>query len=127
MVMISLPAAPLKSIAKMVDTTMPIAVPDDAVTAPFTILYDTAEQLPWRFCGLHADAKQKYRPLLVQTKRQYLGESCGDYTIEGHADKISIERKSPADLYGTILAGRDRFERELRNLNDNREYAAVIV
>ena len=39
---------------------------------------------------------------------------------------MSIERKSLDDLYGTILNGRERFIRELEQLNAMR-YAAVIV
>ena len=127
MTIITLPAVSAQALGKLVDTTLPVAVPDDAVTAPFVVLYDTAEQIPWRFAGLYADARQKHRPLLVPTKRKHLGEGCGDYTIEGFEARIAIERKSLVNIYGTVLAGRDRFERELRNLNEHREYAAVVV
>jgi len=104
---------------------------NDFVTSPFTILRDCREQAPWSFQGLSTDAGQGSRPLLVPVKWHSLGNGRGDYTIEGmdHPEtgwRISIERKSLADLYGTILSRRERFVRELANL-DRMEYAAVVV
>lgn len=104
--------------------------PADPVTplvVPFVILRDIQEKNPWFFTGLRADAPDNYRPLLVRTVSRYLGEGCGDYTIEGHEGQLSIERKGLADCFGTILAGRNRFVRELENLNATRDYAAVVV
>ncbi len=75
--------------------------------------------------------KEKTLPYAVTTERRNLGQSQGDYTIaELKTDddkwRISIERKSIADLYGTLLTGRDRFERELKVLSEM-EFAAVVV
>jgi hypothetical protein len=50
----------------------------------------------------------------------------GDYSLEGYESQIAVERKSLADLYGTISQGRDRFQRELERL-DAMECAAVVI
>ncbi len=50
----------------------------------------------------------------------------GDYSILGYTDKISIERKSPADLMGTLGKGHERFRRELQRAK-SLEYFAIIV
>ncbi len=97
---------------------------DEPVVTPFTVLRDTREQAAWSFRGLRADASEGGGPLIVRTNWRNLGEGMGDYTLieAEHEDKaicwhISIERKSVADLIGTILSGRARFKRELANLN----------
>lgn len=38
----------------------------------------------------------------------------GDYTTAKHHDKLHLERKSPGDLYGTLLGGHTRFRKELK-------------
>jgi ERCC4-type nuclease len=38
-----------------------------------------------------------------------------------------VERKSAADLFGTLAGGRRRFVRELERLQERCEYAAVVV
>lgn len=38
---------------------------------------------------------------------------CGDYATARTEPILVVERKSPGDLYGTILAGHERFRREL--------------
>ena len=107
--------------------------PTEPVLCPFTILRDSREQAPWFFQGLRCDSDQDYRPLMVPTDWHSLGDGMGDYTIAGaeHCDpdikwQVSIERKSLPDLFGTILSGRDRFERELSNL-DRMDFAAVAI
>jgi DNA excision repair protein ERCC-4 len=50
----------------------------------------------------------------------------GDYSIEGHDDKIAVERKSLEDLYGCFGQSRDRFERELERLAKF-PYPAIVV
>lgn len=50
----------------------------------------------------------------------------GDYTIDGMEDRISIERKAKADLFGTLGRGRARFERELERLSAM-EFAAIVI
>lgn len=85
------------------------------ILSPFTVLIDTREQLPYAFSGLRADCRQQYRPLNVLTSVCTL--SAGDYSIDGYADSVGVERKSLADLCGTLTAGRGRFVRELERLN----------
>ena len=101
--------------------------PDAVAVAPFTVLIDTREQLPWDFAGIKADAAQGGPAggnLVVPVAGGTLG--AGDYSIHGHGGRVAVERKSLADLFGTIGQGRDRFERELERLN-GLEFAAVIV
>lgn len=103
-----------------------------SIVAPFTVLVDTAEQEPYTFIGLRSDSRQKSLPLCVRTVRACLGRhplSRGDYSIEGHEQKIAVERKSMADAWSTVLGWqyphqresetpgrRDRFKCELENL-----------
>jgi len=87
---------------------------EDYILCDFRIVTDTREQAPWTFAGMRGDSKQKNRPLLVSTVTETL--ATGDYSIEGMEGLITIERKSVADFYGTIMGGRDRFERELSRM-----------
>ncbi len=75
------------------------------------VVIDTREQLPYMFSGCRILSKKL---------------NAGDYSIEGWEDKISIERKSAADLYGSITQNRDRFERELEVLQDYKFKGLVI-
>lgn len=99
-----------------------------SLTAPFTVLIDQREKLPYSFEGLHADAKQGNRPLIVPARTVHL--ATGDYTIEGYESRIAIERKGGqgglADLFSTLGQERDRFVRELERLAQM-EWAAVVV
>lgn len=80
--------------------------------APFTIIVDTREQLPYRFDDVRVDRRKSF--IWTQTKTL----STGDYSIAGFEDKICVERKSLVDLYGTLGSGRDRFEREFERMQD---------
>lgn len=91
---------------------------------PFTVVVDSREQLPYRFCGLQSDAKHKHKPILVQCLTKTLAS--GDYSIEGLEHEIAVERKSLADLFGTLGSGRERFERELERLS-KMNHAAVVI
>lgn len=88
------------------------------------MLIDTREQLPYSFAGLKADAKLGGGPLAVRTERATL--ESGDYSLAGFESRVAVERKSLADLFGTLGRGRDRFERELTRLSGF-EFAAVVV
>lgn len=79
---------------------------------PVTIVVDTREQAPWAFS-----------PQVVQVRACL---PAGDYSVAGHETRFAIERKSVADLVGTLTAGRDRFARELEVLRGY-EFAAVFV
>ena len=76
------------------------------------IIIDTREQRPLVF------------PAGVATKVGKLTH--GDYSLEGFADLVTIERKSLPDLVGCVGRERDRFKRELLSLRGYR-YAAVVV
>lgn len=89
-------------------------MPEDFILCDFRIAIDTREQAPWSFTGFRADAAQGRKPLIIQTVTTTLAS--GDYSIDGLEAEVSIERKSVADFYGTILAERERFERELTRL-----------
>lgn len=76
------------------------------------ILIDTREQQPLAFPGWRTAS---------------LGLWAGDYSLRGYAGDdvpnglptfgITIERKSIADLYGTLMQGRKRFEKELKRMH----------
>jgi ERCC4-type nuclease len=96
----------------------------ESVRFPIAVVIDTREQRPFDFRGLRGPASRG-RPLLaIDAVRGTL--KSGDYSLEGYEAKISIERKSVADFYGTLAKGRDRFERELARL-DAMRYACVVV
>ena len=78
-------------------------------TAAFTIIVDTREQLPY-------DLEDS----IVGTLQT------GDYSILGYTDICAIERKSLADLFGSVTQGRERFEREVERLSQLR-FAAVVI
>lgn len=115
---------------------------EEPIFLPFTIQIDTNEGTPWQFQGLRGDAKEKYRPIVVQKEYRSLGRypsSKGDYSIIGHNEMVAIERKSMVDAQGTILGWpsdyesgnsldgrRERFECELANL-DRIPFSIVIV
>ncbi len=100
---------------------------DAVAVAPFTVVIDTREQLPWDFAAIPADAHQGGEsagcvvvPVVVGT----LG--AGDYSVQGWETRVAVERKSAADLVGTIGQGRERFERELERLAVM-DFATVVV
>lgn len=99
-----------------------IADCDAGQMCPFTILIDSAEQYSFTFQGLRSDASDGGRLLIVPTEWRALGrhpDSLGDYSIDGFAGRIAVERKSMEDAHGTILGWdgrRERFECELQNL-----------
>ena len=65
------------------------------------LLVDTREQTPLTFEHLPS------APAALQS---------GDYSVRGLEDVFAVERKSLADLVGSLKSGRDRFMRELHRL-----------
>lgn len=108
----------------------------------FRILIDSREQHPFSFDGVPMDrsemtASQRrafdagdFSGLVpVETAFRSLGNSAGDYSIEGYEGRCNLERKSMDDCHGTVLGWgkrRERFQRELANLAEM-EASAVIV
>lgn len=98
--------------------------PNDPVFAPFTVVIDTREQAPFAFQNIRADSDQQERPMIVPTVINTL--QTGDYSILGLEDWITIERKSHEDLYGTLINGIERFERELDRMRAFAHSAIVV-
>lgn len=91
---------------------------------PNVILIDSREQKPYSFDGITADAEHGGGTWQVRTEVR--GIQSGDYSLDGYADRVAVERKSVSDLYGTVGKGRNRFVRELERLAAM-EFAAVVI
>ena len=65
------------------------------------LLVDTREQKPLAFSHLPAESATLYT---------------GDYSVKGLEECFSVERKSLADLAGSLTRERDRFMREMHRL-----------
>lgn len=110
----------------------------DPIFTPFTILIDTAEQMPFSFTGFYEhtfNSKNGTRnkvqhDLVVRTKDEHIPikgtRQSMDYSIEGLQDEFAIERKSLSDLVGTLTKGRERFVRKLEAIQDYK-FSAVLV
>lgn len=77
-----------------------------------TIFIDTREQLPLKFKGVSS--------VLFGLKE-------GDYTTEKLWQGFHIERKSPSDLYGSIIQGHMRFRREILRAQDKNLQLVIYV
>jgi ERCC4-type nuclease len=87
----------------------------DTAPHPLVVLVDDREKRPYTFSRLRGDARDGYATPAVETRRVAL--PTGDYSLEGLADRVTVERKSLADLYGTLGRRRARFQDELARLN----------
>lgn len=94
------------------------------IHVPFTILVDGQEQAAWTFDGMKADANQGGRPLEVRTEWAHL--PTGDYTIKGMEELITIERKSLADLFGSLGGDHGREKRKHERMSHFR-FAAMVI
>lgn len=90
------------------------------ITAPFTIAFDTREQLPFAFRNMYIERKKAF----VLTRRVTL--PTGDYSIVGYENNVCVERKSLQDLYQTLGKNRERFLRELERMQDFDRSLVVI-
>lgn len=103
-------------------------------------MVDSNEGAPFLFSGLKDDAGATWlidlerKPLWSLYQRPIRNskgviETVGlaDYAILGHEQHIGIERKSLSDLFTTLGSRRDRFECEIARLNDDHDFAAVVV
>jgi len=73
------------------------------------ILIDTREGKPYKFANS--------RKVALKT---------GDYSLEGFEQRVVIERKTKADIYGSVSQHRARFEREFKRMAKY-DYAAVVI
>lgn len=121
------------------------------IESPFTILFDQRERRgpPYAFNGIYLDASHPAarrharqhrnsndagswdgKPPLVAVRTRVAHLVTGDYTIEGFADRITVERKGGAggvaDLYRTISQSRKRFTKQLTRMQEM-EFAAVVI
>ena len=102
------------------------------LSVPFTIVVDAQEKQPFGFQEVTAD-KTKWNADLkwlhnaelieesdvkysVPTVVRSLGESRGDYSLDGFEGHCHVERKSCQDAQGTILGWFERRERFVREL-----------
>jgi len=67
---------------------------------PFRIVIDTREQRPYTF----------------QCETVNAALPAGDYSVEGWADRVAVERKSLPDFARTVIHEMDRFRGELDKL-----------
>ena len=51
----------------------------------------------------------------------------GDYTIMDLLGKVHIERKSPGDLYGSIIQGHNRFRKEMMRAKESNIKLIIMV
>lgn len=76
---------------------------------------------------IYMDTREQ-RPLLFDHKIENMKLSCGDYTCsQSLYSDVYIERKSLADLAGTLSAGKERFQREIERAKDLGFYLVVVV
>jgi len=88
------------------------------------ILQDTREQAPWTFTEIVFERR------LWVIRRDVTTLLTGDYTIAGCEDRLVIERKSAADLVGSVTVGNARFRREHERMQvvvESGGFACVIV
>jgi ERCC4-type nuclease len=98
--------------------------PTELQVCPFTVAVDTREQAPWYFMGIVHEKRAWVVPAKVQTLQT------GDYSIVGCEDQLTIERKSGADLVGSITAGNARFRAEHERMAEILQrggWACVVV
>jgi ERCC4-type nuclease len=90
---------------------------------PFRIVIDTREQHPYEFLGIKSDASEGGNFLRVETVR--LGMKHGDYAVEA-TPGFCIERKTLADLYGSI-SQRDNFIGRFLAMSEDGIRGAIVV
>jgi len=76
---------------------------------------DEREQIPWWLAA----------PAMYPHVERGTLES-GDYSLEGYEDRVAVERKTLADLFGSCGGGRERFEREWERMS-HLDFAVVVI
>lgn len=92
---------------------------------PWSLVVDNREQAPFRFTAIPATAKEG-GGLVVPRLVTGRALSTGDYSIEGMEAVCCVERKSLADLFGSVGREHQRFEREFQRMAEMR-FSAVVV
>ena len=82
----------------------------------FIIAIDTREQRPYDFKNIKPESPK----VVTQTLKT------GDYSLVGLENKVCVERKSLVDIFGSIGAGRARFEREMIRMSEI-QYAVLVI
>jgi hypothetical protein len=115
---------------------------NDIAYCPFEIVVDSNEGAPFSFLGMKTPEAEGKKPLVVRivrkalwntavrtviTKRGTFNIGLADYSIEGMEGLVQIERKSIADLFGTLGGRREKFEAEIKRLHEDCQFAAVVV
>lgn len=77
----------------------------------YTLIVDEREKLPYSYFGNN---------VIIKTATL----KTGDYTIEGHEDLFTLERKSLDDYVNSLL--KERFYKELKRL-ESFKFKAIIV
>ncbi len=80
------------------------------------ILVDTREQLPYSF--------ECFPNWIGGTLRQ--GLPTADYSVVGYESVIAVERKTLADIVGSLMSGRERFLREMERLSQYKQRIIAI-
>lgn len=88
------------------------------------IYVDTREQNPFFYDKMD-------HPEFPDLELKTVTLKTGDYSIQGMSDpsdgpSITIERKNPSDLFGSMGQGRERFEREIIRMSKF-TYAALVL
>jgi ERCC4-type nuclease len=94
--------------------------------SPFTIIYDSREQDPYTFKNIMGDHRDNFTPIRVKTVRKKV--EAGDYAIL-NLPGIAIERKSKADLFGSLANNekRENFITRLRRMQETLKFGAVVI
>lgn len=75
------------------------------------VVVDTREQRSLEFEGIET---------IVATLK------AGDYSVVGYESEVAVERKSYSDLWSSMSAGRERFERCVQRLSQLKRAAIVV-
>lgn len=86
----------------------------------FTIIIDKQEKK----LGIRGYNFKTIKPNPPLTERAHL--KTGDYSIKGLENKITVERKTLTDLFGSVGNGRRRLEAEFQRMAKF-DYAALII
>jgi hypothetical protein len=128
----------LKKILPQSSTSPSPAKPASSINPGFTILIDSNEAQPnhhhYQFHGITSNADTNYLPFDVTTEVRHLG-GLGDYSLflgncldigPWEQPVVAVERKSKADLFGSIT-DRENMEWRLDRLSNECEFAVIIV